>query len=256
MAWRAGGESINSLILQGGELQRARARQLVRTNPYASNAAASFTAHAVGCGIKPSSLVEDGALKDRDPAPVARLDRRGRCRWPDRLLRPPGHGGARHVRGRRVLPPVPPAPPGRWAHGAAAAADALLRAPAARQVRDAAERQRDHLRHRARPDRAAGRLPLPPHPSRRRPPARCGRAGPGAGGSGLPRVPPDRRGPDPGRAVGRAGDGPALAARPVRRRRARPEEGRGDVRGLRHPARARRRHGRGQRPEGCRTARR
>jgi capsid protein len=65
VAWRAGGESINSLILQGGELQRARARQLVRTNPYASNAAASFAAHAVGCGIKPSSLVEDRALKDR-----------------------------------------------------------------------------------------------------------------------------------------------------------------------------------------------
>ena len=65
VTWRAGGESINSLILQGGELQRARARQLVRTNPYASNAVASFTAHAIGCGIKPSSLVEDGALKDR-----------------------------------------------------------------------------------------------------------------------------------------------------------------------------------------------
>ena len=64
VAWRAGGESINGLILQGGELQRARARQLVRTNPYASNASSSFTAHAVGCGIKPSSLVEDGALKD------------------------------------------------------------------------------------------------------------------------------------------------------------------------------------------------
>jgi lambda family phage portal protein len=64
VTWRAGGESINSLILQGGELQRARARQLVRTNPYAANASASFTAHAVGCGIKPSSLVEDGALKD------------------------------------------------------------------------------------------------------------------------------------------------------------------------------------------------
>ena len=46
-----------------------------------------------------------------DPAPLARLDRRGRCRWPDRLLRPPGHGGARHVRGRRVLPPVPPRRP-------------------------------------------------------------------------------------------------------------------------------------------------
>ena len=65
MAWRAGSESINSLILQGGELQRARARQLVRSNPYAANAAASFTAHLVGCGIKPSSLVEDANLKDR-----------------------------------------------------------------------------------------------------------------------------------------------------------------------------------------------
>jgi capsid protein len=38
VAWRTGDESINSLILRGGELQRARARQLVRTNPYASNA--------------------------------------------------------------------------------------------------------------------------------------------------------------------------------------------------------------------------
>ena len=33
IAWRAGGETINSLMLQGDELQRARARQLVRTNP-------------------------------------------------------------------------------------------------------------------------------------------------------------------------------------------------------------------------------
>ena len=64
VAWRAGSESINSLILQGGEL-KARARQLVRTNPYAANAAASFTAHVVGAGMKPSSLVEDGALKDQ-----------------------------------------------------------------------------------------------------------------------------------------------------------------------------------------------
>ena len=43
MAWRAGGESINSLIQQGGELQRSRARQLVRSNPYASNASASLS---------------------------------------------------------------------------------------------------------------------------------------------------------------------------------------------------------------------
>ena len=59
VAWRAGGESINSLLLQGGDLQRARARGWVGTNPYAANASASFASHAVGCGIKPSSLVED-----------------------------------------------------------------------------------------------------------------------------------------------------------------------------------------------------
>jgi lambda family phage portal protein len=32
---------------------------------FLAHAAASFTAHAVGAGIKPSSLIEDGALKDR-----------------------------------------------------------------------------------------------------------------------------------------------------------------------------------------------
>ena len=62
--------------------------------------------------------------------------------------------------------------------------------------------------------------------------------GPGTGERGAARLPPDRRGADPGCALGGAGDGPALAAGPVRRRRARPEEGRGDVRGLRHEARA------------------
>jgi uncharacterized protein (TIGR02217 family) len=83
VAWRAGGESINSLILQGGELQRARARQLVRTNPSAANASASFTAHAVGCGIKPSSLVEDGALScgPRRSRPPRRSGSEARGRW-------------------------------------------------------------------------------------------------------------------------------------------------------------------------------
>ncbi len=63
--WRAGSGNINAAIRSGGEVLRARARDLVRNNPYASNAAASFSAHAVGCGIKPSSLVEDIELKDR-----------------------------------------------------------------------------------------------------------------------------------------------------------------------------------------------
>ena len=154
-----------------------------------------------------------------------------------------------------MLLPVPGAATRGWPLGAAAAADAVLGAPAARQVRDPAQRQRDRLRHRARPDRSPRRLPLPPQPPGRCEAAALRRDGPGAGRPGAARVPPDRRRADPRRALGGVGDGPALAPGPVRRCRARPEEGRSHVRGLRDPARARRRHGRGQRPEGCRRRR-
>ena len=147
VAWRAGGESINSLILQGGELQRARARQLVRTNPYASNAAASFTAHTVGAGIKPSSLVEEAPLKDR----IQRLWLA--CAWTDEA---DADGltdfyGLQAMAARAMFEagecflPLPSPSTRCWSHGAAAAADAVVRAPAAWQVRDPAQRPRDHL---------------------------------------------------------------------------------------------------------------
>jgi SAM-dependent methyltransferase len=50
---------------------------------------------------------------------------------------------------------------------------------------------------------------------------------------------PIAEGADPRCALGRARDGPAVAAGPARRCRARPEEGRSDVRGHRHATRAR-----------------
>lgn len=65
VSWRATQENINTLLSSGGDVLRARARQIVRSNPYASNAADSFVANAVGTGIKPSSLVKDIALKNR-----------------------------------------------------------------------------------------------------------------------------------------------------------------------------------------------
>ncbi|MFH1157612.1 MAG: phage portal protein [Pseudomonadota bacterium] len=65
IAWKATQENINTLLASGGDLLRARARQIVRSNPYASNAADSFVANAVGSGIKPSSLIEDTTLKDQ-----------------------------------------------------------------------------------------------------------------------------------------------------------------------------------------------
>jgi len=64
-SWRVGSEGINAAIRQGGDVLRARSRDLVRNNPYANNATTSFAAHAIGAGIKPSSLIEDAALKDK-----------------------------------------------------------------------------------------------------------------------------------------------------------------------------------------------
>jgi lambda family phage portal protein len=61
--WNAERRNINSLLTSGGEQLRARARQLCRENPYASNACEAFTAAAVGAGIKPSSLIQDADLK-------------------------------------------------------------------------------------------------------------------------------------------------------------------------------------------------
>lgn len=61
--WNAERRTTNALLAAGGEQLRARARQLCRENPYASNACEAYAAAAVGAGIKPSSLIEDGALK-------------------------------------------------------------------------------------------------------------------------------------------------------------------------------------------------
>lgn len=64
VSWRATQENINALLSAGGDTLRARARQIVRSNPYAANAAESFVANAVGAGISPSSLIQDAELKD------------------------------------------------------------------------------------------------------------------------------------------------------------------------------------------------
>ncbi len=65
IAWKATQQNLNSLLSIGGDVLRARAREIVRNNPYASNAADSFVANAVGAGIKPSSLIADTVLKDQ-----------------------------------------------------------------------------------------------------------------------------------------------------------------------------------------------
>lgn len=61
--WKADRRNINALMAAGGEDLRARARQMCRENPYASNALEAFVAASVGAGIKPSSMITDGEKK-------------------------------------------------------------------------------------------------------------------------------------------------------------------------------------------------
>ena len=63
--WNPPLENINALVASGGPRLLARSRELVVTNGYAANACEAFAANLVGDGIKPSSLVEDGELRDR-----------------------------------------------------------------------------------------------------------------------------------------------------------------------------------------------
>jgi lambda family phage portal protein len=63
--WQPPLENINSLIASGGPRLLARSRELVVTNGYAANACEAFASNLVGDGIKPSSLIEDPALRDR-----------------------------------------------------------------------------------------------------------------------------------------------------------------------------------------------
>lgn len=64
-SWRPPLENVNNLLSAGGERLLARSRDLVVTNGYAANACEAFAANLVGDGIKPSSLIEDAALRDR-----------------------------------------------------------------------------------------------------------------------------------------------------------------------------------------------
>ncbi|WP_428542683.1 phage portal protein [Profundibacter sp.] len=63
--WQPPLENINSLVASGGPRLLARSRELVVTNGYAANACEAYAANLVGDGIKPSSLIEDGELRDR-----------------------------------------------------------------------------------------------------------------------------------------------------------------------------------------------
>ncbi|WP_336488299.1 phage portal protein [Methylobacterium nigriterrae] len=61
--WLAERVTINALQARGGDVLRARARQLVRDNAYAASAVDTFVGSAVGDGITPSPVLSDLGLK-------------------------------------------------------------------------------------------------------------------------------------------------------------------------------------------------
>ena len=61
--WSPSRNTLNVLLAQGGDMLRARTRDIHRNNPYAAAAGESYTANLIGCGIKPASLVENPELR-------------------------------------------------------------------------------------------------------------------------------------------------------------------------------------------------
>ncbi|MBF0141091.1 MAG: phage portal protein [Magnetococcales bacterium] len=63
--WQPGNDSVNALLFQDADLIRARSRDLVRRNAWASNAIDSLQSNIVGTGIKPRPTVNDEQLRDQ-----------------------------------------------------------------------------------------------------------------------------------------------------------------------------------------------
>jgi len=65
LGWSVSAEGINALVTGGGDALRARSRDMVRRNAWATNAVESFVGNAVGTGIKPQAKHPDPAVKRR-----------------------------------------------------------------------------------------------------------------------------------------------------------------------------------------------
>lgn len=63
LAFRPSEAAINTLLVQSGPILRARARHLVRNNPYAKKAQRVFVTALVGTGIRPIPQIENANLK-------------------------------------------------------------------------------------------------------------------------------------------------------------------------------------------------
>ncbi|MBF0182738.1 MAG: phage portal protein, partial [Magnetococcales bacterium] len=63
--WQPGDAGVNALLFRDASLMRARSRDLVRRNAWASNAVDSLVGSLVGTGIKPQSTLSEPEVKER-----------------------------------------------------------------------------------------------------------------------------------------------------------------------------------------------
>lgn len=62
--WQPDGSAINSLLAGAGDDLRLKSRDMDRRNPWARNAADSYTANVIGTGIVPQSLHPDAKVRE------------------------------------------------------------------------------------------------------------------------------------------------------------------------------------------------
>lgn len=73
--WDVTSQAISAIIGGSGDLLRNRARDIVRKHPFAEHALTSFTASAIGTGIKPRSLHPDPGIRETLQAEFRRWTR-------------------------------------------------------------------------------------------------------------------------------------------------------------------------------------
>ena len=63
--WTPPASDINTLVFRSADTLRSRSRDMVRRNPWATNALDAFVGNCIGTGIKPQALHADAAVKEQ-----------------------------------------------------------------------------------------------------------------------------------------------------------------------------------------------
>ena len=93
--WTPATSDINTLIFRSADTLRSRSRDMVRRNPWATNALDAFVGNCIGTGIKPQSQHPDARIKEQIQALW--------LRWTDEA----DAAGLTDFYGLRRLPAVP-----------------------------------------------------------------------------------------------------------------------------------------------------